>query len=225
MKINLLILLVALSIGSVTQSHAQQHIQTRNRIGLYGGFTQFDIKTDNFVTASGQGWIGGLSASVDLPHKFYNVSYTIQLSENTLGINAIPSLVSPTEEIDFTMITAQVAFLVHVKVIQDYLTIDIGPMIQYTGDLEVKNDSQKNYIIENYSRVTAKDLYKISPFNVNGAVGLSAGFKSFKLRGQYIYGFTNILNQLNDENFVGETNTSKFKGNQSMFALTALIKF
>ncbi|MBJ7879656.1 hypothetical protein [Gelidibacter salicanalis] len=225
MKNKLVILLVALSVASVTVAQAQQHIKTNNDIGLYGGFTQFDITTDNFITTSGQGWIGGLAASVALPHKWYNVSYTIQIAQNSMGIMAKPNLTSAQEEVDFNMITAQVAFLVHLKVIQEYLTIDVGPMIQYTGDLEVENERQGSYIIENYTRVTAKDIYKISPFNINGAVGVSAGFPSFKLRGQYIYGFTNILNQLNDEKFAGETNTSKFKGNQSMFALTAMIIF
>lgn len=225
MKFNLVILLVALSIASVTESQAQKTVRTRNTLGVYGGLTQFDIKTDNFITKPGQGWMVGLTAGVDLPHKWYTVSYNIQLAENTVGIMAKPTLTSPSEEIDFTMLTAQVAFLVHVKVIQEYITIDLGPMIQYTGDLEVKKDNQKDYIIENYNRVSAKDLYKISPFNVNGAIGISAGFPSFKLRGQYIYGFTNILNQLNDETYVGETNKSKFKGNQSMFAVTAIITF
>ena len=31
----------------------------------------------------GDGWIGGMSATVGLPHKWYNVSYGMQLSENT----------------------------------------------------------------------------------------------------------------------------------------------
>lgn len=225
MKNKLIILLVVLSIASVTQSFSQQTVRTRNTLGLYGGITQFDIKTDNFSTKSSQGWIGGLTASVELPHKWYTVSYNIQLTENSIGIMSRPTLLEAPEEVDFTMLTAQVAFLVHVKVVKEYVTIDLGPMIQYNGDLEVKNKDQENYIIENYSRVTAKDIYKISPFNVNGAIGVSAGFRSFKLRGQYMYGFTNILNQLNNENFVGETNKSKFKGNQSMLALTAIITF
>jgi len=70
-----------------------------------------------------------------------------------------------------------------------------------------------------------KDITDISRFNINGAVGLSAGFGRFFLRGQYIYGFTNILGRLNDKNLNIGNNTAKFKGNQSMLTLTVLLIF
>ena len=59
---------------------------------------------------------------------------------------------------------------------------------------------------------------------MNGVVGLTAGFENFKVRGQYIYGFTNILNDLNDAQF-SQNLEKKFKGNQSMLALELLITF
>ena len=76
-------LLVVISMAFVTLSFAQhKRYAIKNGIGLQGGVTQFDIITDNFVTKKNNGFIGGLSASVDIPHKWYNVSYNILLSEN-----------------------------------------------------------------------------------------------------------------------------------------------
>lgn len=64
MKIKLDILSVAVSIGCVTVAQAQEPIKPKNNFGLYGGFTQLDIKTNNFITKGGQGWIGGFTADV-----------------------------------------------------------------------------------------------------------------------------------------------------------------
>ncbi|OUS02377.1 hypothetical protein A9Q86_03790 [Flavobacteriales bacterium 33_180_T64] len=222
-----LILLVVLCIGFVTTSVAQHtRYAIKNGIGIQGGLTQFDIMTDNFDTVKGDGWLAGLSATVDLPHKWYTVSYSIQMSENTIGILARPASVSPLlEEVDYKIFTAQVAFLFHAKVIQDYVTIDFGPMIQYNSELELKDEDQESYFLNNYNNLLASDITEISPFNVNGAVGATLGFKGFKLRAQYIYGFTNILNKLNNQDLDVDTNTEKFKGNQAMLAFTAMIVF
>ena len=46
--------------------------------------TQFDIITDNFETKKGDGWIANMAATVDIPQKWYNLSYGMQLSENTI---------------------------------------------------------------------------------------------------------------------------------------------
>ena len=64
-----------------------QNYNIRNGIAIGGGFTQFDIKTDNFVTTKGNGVIAAFSATVDIPHRWYTVSYGMQLSQNTLEIS------------------------------------------------------------------------------------------------------------------------------------------
>ncbi|WP_243473416.1 hypothetical protein [Winogradskyella sp. MH6] len=219
-------LLVVISMAFVTLSFAQhKRYAIKNGIGIQGGVTQFDIITDNFVTKKNNGFIGGLSASVDIPHKWYNVSYNILLSENNIDIAAF-SLTNPNEEfVEYKLLTAQLSFLFHAKLIGSNLTLDLGPMLQYNGDLELKDDSKEGLIIANYDTLLTEDISKISNFNVNGAVGLSAGFGAFRLRAQYIYGFTNMLNKLNDEDLNVGTNDNKFKGNQSMIAFTAIITF
>ncbi len=220
------IILVVFTIGFVTLSYSQKrNYDIKNGIGISGGLTQYDIITDNFNTKKGNGWAAGLTASVMLPHKWYGVSYSMQLAENNFSVEGRQSNVfNTTEDIEYKLLTAQLSFLLHVKLIESYVTFDLGPMLQYNADLELKDENQENYLINNFETVTAQDITPISRFNVNGAVGLSAGFSHFKLKAQYIYGFLNTLNKLNDEAF-NELNRTNFKGNQSMVVLTAQVTF
>jgi hypothetical protein len=96
-------------------------------------------------------------------------------------------------------------------------------MLQYNGELDLKDSSSSDFIIAGYQSLKAQDITDISRFNVNGAVGLTVGLGRFALRAQYIYGFTNMLNRLNDQDLNVDNNTQKFKGNQSMLVFTALI--
>ncbi|WP_452230558.1 hypothetical protein [Lacinutrix sp. MEBiC02404] len=226
MKFKQYILLVAFSMGFVTINFAQHRtVPIKNGVGIQGGLTQFDIITDNFDTQKGNGWIAGGSATVDIPHKFYNMSYSIQLSENTVGIAARPiPLITSEEYIDYKLFTAQISLQAHIKIVDSYLTLDVGPMLQYNSELELKDDKYENYFISNYNNLLAKEISDISKFNVDGAIGLSAGVSHFRLKAQYIYGFTNMLGKLNKNNLdTSGSSESKFKGNQSMLAFTLMI--
>ncbi|WP_412987434.1 hypothetical protein [Pontimicrobium sp. IMCC45349] len=220
------ILLVAFIVGFVTLSHSQhRRYAIKNGIGIQGGITQFDIITDNFETTASSGWIGGLNATVDLPHKWYTVSYSMLLSENNLEIlGRMTDDVAGNEALEYKLMTVQVGFTFHTKIISDNLTIDIGPQLQYNGKMDLTNSTQESFYVNGYDNVLATDISEISQFNVNGMVGASLGFGAFKVRAQYIYGFTNMLNKLNDAEFAKGLNT-KFKGNQSMIAVTAMLTF
>lgn len=224
MKKTKLFLFVVISICFVSLNFAQNY-RIQNGIGLQGGITQFDILTDNFETQVNSGFIGGLSASVDLPHRWYNVSYNIQLSENNIDINASPFGSNVNEFVEYKMFTAQISFLFHLKLISNNVTLDVGPMLQYNSELELKDDTKEGYNVTGFQNLLTEDITKISNFNANGAVGLSAGFGSFRIRAQYIYGFTNILGKLNDQDLNVGSNTDKFKGNQSLLAFTAILTF
>ena len=141
MKNKPLILLVVLSILFVTTIQAQhKRYAIKNGIGIQGGITQFDIITDNFETKKNTGYIGGLTASVNIPHKWYNVSYNIQLSENNIDILGETPATAMQEYIEYKMFTAQISLLLHAKLIGNNLTLDVGPMLQYNSDLEMKDD-------------------------------------------------------------------------------------
>lgn len=227
MKINRYILLVAIALCFVTTTQAQKgNYPISNGFSVFGGITKFDITTDNFITTQGDGFLGGMSATVDIPLRWYNISFGMQLSESNIGILGRPSLVSTENEfIDYKMFAAQVAMLMHIKAIKNNFTIDIGPMLQYNGKLEFKNRDQEGYFINNYTNLTAEDITNISQFNFNGVVGASLGIKNFKLKAQYIYGFTNILNKLENEGLDATGGNARFKGNQSMLVLGAMISF
>jgi hypothetical protein len=227
MCIKKLILLVALSIAFVTRAHSQRRgmVNITNGIGIGGGLTQYDIKTDNFETIQGNGWIGGMAATLDLPHRWYTVSYGMQVSESNMEILGRSSLTSAPESLEYKLMMVQAQFLFHLKLAKDYLMLDAGPMIQYSGELELKDERQENYLINNYSTLRAKDISDISKFNVNAAVGATAGFNHFKLRVQYTYGLTNMLDNLNGQNLGTAPSNKAFKGNQSMLAFMAFVYF
>lgn len=221
MKVKLVQFLIAFLFIFVSELNAQSY-RIQNGIGLYGGLTSFNVSTDDLVTERQNGWNVGLAATVDLPHRWYNVSYNIQLSENKIGIGAMQFGGSQAEFIDYKLFTAQIALVGHLKVIKNYFTIDAGPMLQYNSDLDLQDDSKENYIIDGYNNILAEDISEISRFNVNATVGATFGIDNFKLRGQYIYGFTNILNKINDQNL---TENTDFKGNQNMFVFSAMFVF
>ncbi len=229
MQIRQYVILVALSMGFVTSSFSQRRphgvVNITNGIGVGGGLTQFDIKTDNFETKEGNGWIGGMAATLDLPHRWYTVSYGMQVSESTMEIMGRSLPVSATEPLEYKLMMVQMQFLFHAKLAKDYLMIDAGPMLQYNSKLELKDDSQENYLINGYTNLMAKEISDISKFNVNASVGATAGFNHFKLRVQYIYGLTNMFNKLNDQNLDATPDNKTFKGNQSMLAFMAFIYF
>ncbi|MFD1062600.1 hypothetical protein ACFQ1Q_05020 [Winogradskyella litorisediminis] len=217
MKIKFLLFTIFFALFSSYNADAQSY-RIQNGIGLYGGLTSFDIDTDDFATERQNGWLAGMAATVDLPHRWYDVSYNIQLSENQLGIAAIPIGGSQAEMIDYKLFTAQVALIGHLKVIKNYITIDAGPQLQYNSNLDLQDDTKENFLVDGYNTITAKDISEISRFNVNATVGATFGVEQFKLRAQYIYGFTNILGKLNDKNL---SENSDFKGNQSMLVFSA----
>ena len=227
MKKQQLYLLVAIMLCFVTKSFSQRkNYEIKNGFGLFGGISQFDIITDNFETTKGNGWIGGMSATVDLPHKWYNASYGMQLSENNISIAGRTSNTDlSVRALEYKLFTVQLGFLWHAKLAGSFLTLDLGPMLQYNSNLELKDEQQELFLVTNYNSLTANDITEISNFNVNGSVGLTAGLSILKFRAQYIYGFTNILNKLNSNNDFDLTGNNKFKGNQSMLTFSVMITF
>ena len=227
MKNKQLILLVAICIGFVTSGFSQhRRYDIKNGVGISGAITRFDIVTDNFITKQENGFLGGLIATVDIPNRWYNMSFGMQLSENHFSIAARPTALSTQDEfIEYKLFTSQIALLGHIKIIDKYLTIDGGPMLQYNSKLELKDKSKEGYFINNYDAVTAKDITDISRFNVNGAIGVSGGYGFFRLKAQYIYGFANILNKLNSQDIDTTGHDGSFKGHQSMLALGAMFVF
>lgn len=221
-----LFLLVVFMVTFVTKNFAQpKHYDIKNGIGIEGGITQFNIITDNFETTKGGGWIGSLSATVDLPHKWYNLSYSIQLAENNFGISGRESNIDTTPvAIEYKVLTAQIALLWHARIVKSYFTIDFGPMLQYNSKLEFNDLDQKSFLINGSDQISATDIIEISNVGIDGTIGATIGFSHLKIQAQYIYGLNNVLNKLNSNKQISLLESErKFKGNLSMIALTATI--
>ena len=219
------LLLVAFCVAFVTLGYSQHRRYTiKNGFALGGGLTQYDILTDQLSTTSGNGWLISASTTADVPHKWYNISFGMQLSENNMEVSGLlfDEDVFIDQQLEYKIFAAQLSMLLHAKLIKNLLTIDFGPMLQYNGKMELQNDNTDDLFVRvGGDTFSAIELEDISQFNVNGAIGATLGFQFIKLRAQYIYGFTNILNKLNDKNLT----TTNFKGNQSMLTLAALITF
>ena len=223
MKNKPLILLVALIVLFVTDSQAQHmRYRIKNGFSLGGGISYFNLKTDNLSTTQGNGFIATMYSTVDLPHKWYNASFGMQISENNFEVSGrMTDDVAGDELIGYKLMVVQLGFLMHAKVIDDNVTIDVGPQLQYNGDLSFKNAQQESYYINGYDDLQALDITEISKFNFNGTVGITAGIGPIKLKAQYIYGFLNMLEKLN-ENLDQPTT---FKGNPEMIAFSAMFTF
>ena len=223
MKNQIRILLVAILICFVTQSHAQpQNYNIKNGIGIQVGISFFDIDSDNFITNQGNGFIGGMAATVDLPHRWYTISWGMLLSEQNLEIAGQPANLAAEEMLEYKLKMVQLGFLFHLKIFGPNFTLDLGPQFQYNGELELKNSSHEDYFISNYTGLTAKDITDISKINANGVAGVSLGVGAFRIRVQYIYGLTNMLNKLNNNNLQSTGENTEFKGNQNIITLSAL---
>lgn len=224
-----LTLLVVFLLTFVTNSLAQHgNYRISNGISVSGGISFLDIATDNFITDKGKGFAGGFLATVDIPHRWYNVSFGMQLSESAIGISARPTMLSASNSndfIDYKLFMAQVALIMNIKIIENHFTIDVGPMLQYNSKLELKDDSQENYYINNYTNLLATDITNISQFNINGTVGASLGIKNVKVKAQYIYGFTNMFNKLENQDLDTTGGNNRFKGNMNMLVLGATLSF
>ena len=228
-KNNLLVVFCLVFVTICYSQHRRYII--KNGIAIGGGVAQFDIASDNFTTSAGNGWLISSSATGDLPNKWYNVSYGLQISGNSIEFSGYESIlgIENDKQIGYDIFAAQLAFMFHTKVVPNLLTIDAGPMVQYNGKLDLNSNNDENLYVylNNGNSVLASDIEEISQINVNGAIGATIGVGAFKFRAQYIYGFTNILNKLNDKvSEIGpHSGNSDFKGNQTMLNFMALITF
>ena len=147
----------------------------------------------------------------------------MQVSESNMEIMGRRLPAAASESIEYKLMAVQAQFLFHAKIAKDYFMLDAGPMLQYNGQLDLKDSEQGNYLINGYTNLLAEDISDISKFNINASIGATAGFDHFKLRVQYIYGITNMFNKLNDQNLNTAPSNETFKGNQSMLVFMAFI--
>ena len=196
--ISIIFVFISLSVFS------QYKYRDANRIGITVGVNQFSLYTNNFQTKAELGWNAGLS----MRGNFYNnwdMIYGIQFSGNSFSVSttSIPLVI---EQVNYKLASGQLSLLASYKIIDSHLSIEVGPIIQVNGKLEIDSDKVNNVILG--TTLLAKDIQDISKLNVYPMVGITFGIVHFRANISYQYGLNNILGNLNNQNL-----GYNFKGN------------
>jgi hypothetical protein len=184
---------IALFVFCSSLGFAQYNYRDSNRIGLSFGINQFTLNTKNFQTKPGSGWNGGLSVRGN----FYNnwdMVYSMQFSENNFLVNTTTGTIS--EDINYKLSSAQIALMASYKIVENHLSFELGPLLQFNSKLKTDLATENNTITG--TSILAKDITSISGFNFYPIVGITAGFKHFRAHISYQYGINNMLGSLNN---------------------------
>jgi hypothetical protein len=182
---------------------AQYEYRDANRIGISLGVNQFSLNTNNFETKPGTGWNAGLS----MRGNYYNdwdMVYAMQFSENNFSVDTKSGFI--TEDTNYRLSSAQISLLFSYKFIENHLSIELGPLVQINGKLNVEKGNENNIIAG--TTLLAKDIVDISTFNFYPVIGITAGVRHVRLNISYQYGVNNMLGNLNSQNL-----NVNFKGN------------
>lgn len=199
---------------------AQRNYDGYNFLGIYGGTTLFDINTDDLVTNSKMAFMAGFTTRGAFRNNF-DLIYGISFHSAAIEIESGTFSDEDFQNIGYTMQGVQINFLGSYNIVPKHLSVEFGPVININGKLKLDEDKYKDYILSGYEALTANDIQDISKFNIHLAGGLTAGLKHFRVYGQYQYGLTNMLGNLNKNNL----EKNDFKGNSSTIIFGGVIYF
>lgn len=220
LKKNITLLAIFIFAG-ITQVDAQRNTKEFNVIGVSGGLTMYDIKTDDFTTTSRESYMFGFQMRGNVYNNF-DMMYGISFYDTKIGVSASSAPVGGNKEVlDYNLQSAQISVLWGYKIISEHLSIEAGPVLNINGKLTLKDTQFENYIIDGYTTMRAIDLENVSVVNFHLAGGLTAGFRNVRVFGQYQYGVTNMLNKLNNQNLEKDN----FKGNSSLITVGVTVYF
>ena len=205
-------------IGTTSFAQSYSGSGNYNRIGLQGQIASFNIDTSDFNVQSETGFLGGFTTRGRLRNNFGMV-YGLDFLSSSVNIQTREVGSTQTEDTEFSTIGAKLNIFLSYNLIDKHLAIDVGPALLINGKLEVKESSQEGNIVSGYTSLTAGDLEEISRINPFGVIGITGGFEHVGFTVQYHYGFTNILNNLNDQNLSEiDAQASDFSGNASIIS-------
>ncbi len=191
-------------------SFSQYQNKDGNRIGITAGISQSSLFTSNFSAKPGIGYNGGLSVRGNY-YNNWSMIFGMQFFQNTFSLEST-SLTTTLKETEFNFNGAQVRLLLSYNVVKDHVSLDFGPVLQVNGNLSTKSTDDNNILTG--TTLKASQIEDISKFNGNVYVGVSAGNRRLRAVFYYQYGFTNLLNNLNNNDALRVQNGNKdFKGN------------
>lgn len=204
-------------------AEAQRNYDDYNLLGLQGGYTIFDLNTDDLTTESSGGFHAGFTTRGAFINDFdlvYGISFS---SENVkvLGTRFIGSDILEDQLLEYNISGALLNLLGSYNIVKKHLSVELGPILQVSGKMKLKDSEFENYVLDGYNTLLAKDIQDISTINLRLAGGITAGVENFRVMAQYQYGVTNTLNKLNDQ----ELENDEFKGNTSTILLGAVFYF
>lgn len=188
-----------------------------NRIGISGGVTNMTMFTSNFNTSPEMGWIGGFAVRGNY-YNDWSAVFGMQFTESNFSVPTTRFVAlqenvfyAQQEQVKYTLSGVQVRFLFSYNLVKNYVSIDLGPVLQVNGALKTLDKYKSNTI--NGTGLTVEDIKDITKINGNLYLGTSAGGKRVRAVIFYQYGLNNIMNNLNKKaELIVKNNGSDFKG-------------
>ncbi len=188
-----------------------------DRLGLQAGMNSFNIVSGDLPISAGISWTAGFTGR-SFFYEDFQFAYGINFFDfqNTVAGRVRADPASDYSDIEYNMIGVQGNFFGSYKILDHFLSVEAGPVIQVNGDFNARQDKEL-YYIQDYN-LQAIDIEEVSTFNFNFAIGLTGGFESVKLWVQYQRGLNNILKGLND-NQLGDRDpgAADLRGHVSLF--------
>ena len=191
-----------------TVASAQRGYKDSNRIGIGAGLTQVNIYTSNFEITPESGWIGGLSVRGNY-YNDWQMSFGMFFTDSNFSLPTVNGFLQG--KTSFKMSAVQIYIVPSYVVVEDYLNLEFGPVLQVNGKLGIDKKDETNLLLDQPGLI-AKDILDVSKINANFYVGINGGFKNVRARIGYQYGVTNFFGNLKNNDAVKLTG-EKLKGN------------
>jgi hypothetical protein len=209
-----LIVLTLCSLITFT-SYSQYGWRDSNRIGLLVGPNFTNVMTNNVETISKMGWTAGAQVRGNF-HNYWSGVYGIRFVESNFAVNTRTPGGRP-QEVNYKTRAVQINFLFSYNLIEDVMSLDIGPVLQINSDLKFKKGLQRNTI--DGTDLLVKEFTKINPFNGLLYLGTTIGNNKVRANFNYTIGINNTFNRLNkQEGLINKNNFDKFNGRMGIFS-------
>ena len=201
-------------------SNAQYRNKDGNRIGISAGISQMSLLSSNFKAKPEMGFMGGLSVRGNYYNDF-SMTFGLQFFNNNFSLETVNSSFKK-EDVKYTVEGVQVRLLLSYNIVEDYVAVDFGPVLQVNGKLKVESDKENNVLTG--TLLKAEDIVDVTTINGNLYLGVTAGSKVVKAVIFYQYGVNNFMNKLNkDDDLKALNGGDKFKGNIGLLGAQLLI--